>query len=80
MTEQEMQDAIMTITTLERKYQTAYPMWRRGQTLFNAVNSLYPEIADRLRGTDIDPFHRNDRYGECWDYIIRMLNDNDAQP
>jgi len=34
---------------------------RRGQALFNAFAELNPEKADRIRGTDIDPFFNNGR-------------------
>ena len=38
--------------------------WRKGQTLFNALYRVRPELADRYRGSDIDPFYRDDRIGE----------------
>jgi len=79
MNEKELQDTIIHITTLEQKYQALYPMWRRGQTLFNSLYALYPEIADGLRGTNVDPFHRDERYGDCWDHIIKMLKDDNDQ-
>ena len=73
MNEKELQDAIMMISTLEQKWLSEYPEWRRGQTLFNALNATFPEIADGLRATDVDPFHRDDRYGACWDHIVKVL-------
>ena len=80
MNEKELQDAIIHITTLEQKYQAMYPQWRRGQTLFNSLYALYPEVADGLRATDVDPFHRDDRYGACWEHIIKVLKTDDFQP
>lgn len=37
------------------------PFTRDGQDAFNLLNSLHPEIANRIRGTDIDPFHVDSR-------------------
>ena len=37
------------------------PNLRRGQALFNALAEVNPNKADRIRGTDIDPFFNNNR-------------------
>lgn len=34
-----------------------YKNWRVGQTAFNALVSMRPDLAERIRGTDIDPFY-----------------------
>jgi len=34
-----------------------YPDLRRGQNYFNALDMLYPDLAEEVRGTDIDPFY-----------------------
>lgn len=39
------------------------PDMRRGQALFNALAEIDPVKADRIRGTDIDPFDNNKRIG-----------------
>lgn len=31
--------------------------WRYGQSWFNTLHMLFPEEADKIRGTNIDPFH-----------------------
>lgn len=36
-----------------------YAQQRRGQLLFNIVHDIHPEIANKYRGTIIDPFHNN---------------------
>lgn len=36
--------------------QLKYPAWRRGQALFNALYEVHPELADRVRMTEADPF------------------------
>jgi hypothetical protein len=33
---------------------------RYGQIVFNTMHSLYPVVADKFRGTSIDPFHNDD--------------------
>lgn len=38
----------------------AHPEWRYGQTLFNVLHSLYPELSEQIRGADIDPFYKSD--------------------
>lgn len=38
----------------------AYPSYRWGQALFNVLHSMRPELADEIRGTTMDPFHRDD--------------------
>lgn len=37
------------------------PSWRRGQALFNALESIDRELADQIRGTDADPFYVDSR-------------------
>lgn len=41
--------------------QREYPDWRWGQSLFNALWVLYPDLAEQIRGTESDPFHSDDR-------------------
>lgn len=35
-----------------------HPEWRYGQTAFNVLYQINPELADSVRGTHCDPFHR----------------------
>ena len=37
--------------------QKANPAWRYGQSCFNVLLLHRPELAERIRGTDADPFH-----------------------
>lgn len=39
----------------------AHPSWRAGQAFFNVLHEIRPDIANDIRGTAFDPFHRNDR-------------------
>lgn len=66
MTEQEFED-------LKRKVNESWEEhslhWRKGQALFNTLYELYPDIADDIRGTEIDPFHVDTRIVKCYNYI-----------
>lgn len=33
------------------------PQWRYGQSLFNTLLGIRPDLAEQIRGTEIDPFH-----------------------
>lgn len=35
------------------------PRWRRGQTYFNVLYYIKPELANSIRGTSIDCFHND---------------------
>jgi len=37
-----------------------YPKWRKGQAVFNLMYYMFPEIANKYRGSDIDPFHNDE--------------------
>jgi hypothetical protein len=39
------------------KYRKEYPNWRYGQVLFNALYEVDPDLANEIRGTEIDPFY-----------------------
>lgn len=55
---------------LDRKH--GAPAWRVGQTHFNVLWQLRPDLADAARGTQLDPFHRDDRVPA----FLRWLRDN----
>ena len=44
--------------------------WREGQTLFNTLAVVHPEVAERLRGSLVDPFHREVIAPETWGFIM----------
>lgn len=35
----------------------AHPEWRWGQTLFNVLHTVRPDLSERVRGTLFDPFY-----------------------
>jgi hypothetical protein len=68
----EYKDDIIAISKLTDEYRSMYD-WRRGQCLFNALYALYPDIANQIRGTDVDPFHRDERIPDCWNTAIALM-------
>lgn len=36
-----------------------HPEWRRGQTYFNVLYDLDPDLANEVRGTEFDPFYND---------------------
>ena len=55
----------MTIADVLENYSSlrvANRAWRKGQTLFNALYEIYPELADEMRGTQFDPFYDDSRF------------------
>jgi len=49
---------------------TANPDWRQGQTLFNALFELYPDIANSIRSDpQLDPFYNDENIGNLLRYL-----------
>ena len=42
---------------------------RKGQAFFAALNFLHPAIADKIRATQIDPFHDDEKLEQCINQI-----------
>lgn len=38
-----------------------YPRWRSGQTYFNVLADVRPDLSEELRASALDPFHGDDR-------------------
>lgn len=36
-----------------------HPEWRNGQTLFNVLYDLEPDLANEVRATELDPFYND---------------------
>lgn len=51
-------EQLMANVTAEQK---RHPRWRYGQTVWNVAARMYPNTVELLRGSPIDPFHRDDR-------------------
>lgn len=54
------------------------PDQRFGQVLFNHLAVLRPDISEALRGSLIDPFHRDAVKQETWDFITDKWDDVDG--
>lgn len=49
------------------------PHWRNGQSLFNALCDLHPDIANEIRGDlKLDPFYNEENIGN----LLRHLKDD----
>ena len=46
-----------------------YPDWRNGQALFNAIYYVNQDVGNKIRGSAVDPFHRDDKIDECIKYL-----------
>lgn len=51
----------LDLINMAKRAREIYPEWRYGQAVFNTCHSLFPEIADSLRGTEYDPFYEDTR-------------------
>lgn len=43
--------------------------WRKGQAFFNALHTLFPDVADEIRATDKDPYYVDERLEACIKFI-----------
>ena len=68
MTEKQLKKVIK----LQREYLKEYPNWREGQTFFNALYDLYPEVANKIRGTELDPFHNNHAIPRLLNHLLKL--------
>ena len=47
-----------------------YPDLRTGQAFFNELHTVYPEIANMIRGTELDPFYRSELLPELYEFLL----------
>jgi hypothetical protein len=43
--------------------------WRKGQFLFNELCSVRPDLAERIRASDLDPFFQDWRIEACMEFL-----------
>jgi len=48
---------------------------RIGQGAFNVLNELDPDLADSIRGTDLDPFYNDDRVAKFYAHVFGRESD-----
>lgn len=47
-----------------------YANLRAGQALFTALNELYPDLAQQVRGhSDLDPFYNDYNIQNLWEFL-----------
>lgn len=68
-----MDELVQAVHKLATELQDENPTWRRGQCAFNALNRLRPELADKVRTTNADPFYRDDRVDAFWDWLVQWI-------
>jgi hypothetical protein len=56
-----------TIYVIE--YDRQHHKERSGQAAFNALWNVRPELADEIRGTDLDPFYDDKRLLAFWEHL-----------
>ena len=46
---------------------SANPSWRYGQSIFNAIQTILPDLAEEIRGkSEVDPFYWPEDHGARW--------------
>jgi hypothetical protein len=45
------------------------PDWRKGQTYFNVLREARPDLAEKVRGSVLDPFQRDERIEAFLAYV-----------
>jgi|APSaa5957512535_1039671.scaffolds.fasta_scaffold02798_11 hypothetical protein len=50
-------------------HSTKVTRWREGQKFFNLLNEMNPKLANGIRGTSMDPFHRDEVGDEVWEFV-----------
>ena len=53
----------------------AHPDWRLGQSVFNRLLELEPDMAEEIRGTKFDPFYKSaNELDIFWGFIAKRLD------
>ena len=50
------------------------PHWRKGQTYFNVLYEIYPDFANDIRGTELDPFHDDKKVKPFMDALWELYH------
>lgn len=58
-----------TVYADAQKAVAASPSLRIGQAIFNALYHREPMIADIVRGSDLDPFYRDEVLPDFWAWL-----------
>lgn len=55
-------------------YHDAPDTWRAGQSAFNLLVRVRPDLAELVRGSDFDPFHSDNNLPEFYGFLCRNWN------
>ena len=47
------------------------PQMREGQVYFNVLYKMKPELANKITGTELDPFYQDEKLGEFLSFICK---------
>ena len=67
------EDQLIELNTKIEEAHKKHKDWRMGQTCFNVLYELYPNIANKLRGSSANPFYNNHKIGAFWQYLMQHL-------
>lgn len=56
-----------------------HPTWRLGQTYFNVLHQKRPDLADKIRGTYLDPFYSNGAIPAFLKWLVDALAAEDTE-
>lgn len=59
------------------KYEKSVKDWRYGQAYFNILSSVRPELAELIRGSMYDPFHKDEVSQQIHTYVKSKWDRND---
>lgn len=59
-------------------FTSAPDSWRAGQSAFNLLCRVRPDLADLIRGSDFDPFYQDGNLPEFYGYLCRHWDDDKA--
>ena len=62
-------DELNSVINLTSKLMEKEKTYRYGQAFFSALEDLYPEVANSIRGTDNDPYYIDYRMNDCIKHI-----------
>lgn len=62
-------DFVDTVHREYSKWRDVDSTYRYGQCMFNILYALRPDIADRIRGTNIDPFYKDYVSSDTWEIV-----------
>lgn len=54
----------------------AEPDWRLGQSFFNVLREVRPDLAERVRGTKVDPFYVDDKVTDFLNFVGSRWEEN----